>query len=79
MSWQQTVNTLGVIMWSIGNVKLALGEIMTMDFDLAAAVVGGLVGTAVMTVLMSMAPMMGMPRMDMPALLGSMFGALSCG
>lgn len=46
-----------------------------MDFDLVAAIVGGLVGTAVMTVLMTLAPMLGMPKMDMPALLGSMFGA----
>ncbi len=46
-----------------------------MDFDLAAAIAGGLIGTAVMTLLMTMAPMMGMPKMDMPALLGSMFGA----
>jgi hypothetical protein len=38
-------------------------------------VVRGLVGTAAMTVLMMMAPMMGMPKMDIPALLGSMFGA----
>lgn len=46
-----------------------------MDFDLVAAIAGGLVGTAAMTLLMTMAPMMGMPKMDMPALLGSMFGA----
>lgn len=46
-----------------------------MDFDLVAAVAGGLAGTAVMTVLMTLAPMMGMPKMNMPALLGSMFGA----
>ena len=46
-----------------------------MDFDLIAAIVGGLVGTAVMTVLMTMAPVMGLPKMDMPALLGSIFGA----
>ena len=46
-----------------------------MDFDLIAAIVGGLAGTATMTALMMMAPRMGMPKMDMPALLGSMFGA----
>ena len=46
-----------------------------MNFDLVAAIVGGFAGIAVMTVLMTMAPTMGMPKMDMPALLGSMFGA----
>lgn len=46
-----------------------------MDFDLVAAIGSGVIGTAVMTVLMTMAPLMGMPKMDMPALLGSMFGA----
>jgi hypothetical protein len=46
-----------------------------MDFDLVAAIGAGLAGTAVMTVLMTLAPMMGMPKMDMPAVLGSMFGA----
>lgn len=46
-----------------------------MDFNGVAAIVAGLAGTAVMTMLMTMAPQMGMPTMDMPALLGSMFGA----
>lgn len=46
-----------------------------MDLNVIAAVVAGLVGTAVMTILMIVAPQMGMPKMDMPALLGSMFGA----
>ncbi len=43
-----------------------------MDFNLVAAIVGGLVATTVMTGLMMMAPKMGMPKMDMPGLLGSM-------
>ncbi len=46
-----------------------------MEFNLVAAVVSGLVATAIMTGMMTMAPTMGMPKMDMPALLGSMFGA----
>lgn len=46
-----------------------------MDFNLVAAVIGGLIATAVMTAMMTMAPRMGMPRMDMPGLLGSVFGA----
>ncbi|MDR7416446.1 MAG: hypothetical protein QN193_05650 [Armatimonadota bacterium] len=33
----------------------------------------GLAGTAAMTVLMAMAPAMGMPRMNMMAVLGTMF------
>jgi uncharacterized membrane protein YagU involved in acid resistance len=39
----------------------------------SAVVISGLVGTAVLTVLMAMAPAMGMPRMDMMRMLGSMF------
>jgi hypothetical protein len=46
-----------------------------MDFNLVAAIVAGLVGTGMMTVLMGMAPQMGMPKMDIVGLLGSMFGA----
>jgi hypothetical protein len=42
-------------------------------FNLIAALIGGLIGTVVMTLLMMVAPMMGMPAMDIPALLGSMF------
>lgn len=43
--------------------------------DLIGAIVAGLAGTAVMTVLMTMAPMMGMPKMDIMGMLGSMFTA----
>jgi hypothetical protein len=46
-----------------------------MEFNFVAAVISGIVATAIMTGMMMMAPMMGIPRMDMPALLGSMFGA----
>ena len=46
-----------------------------MPLNIVAAVAAGLVGTAVMTLIMMVAPMMGMPKMDIPGLLGSMFGA----
>ncbi len=39
-----------------------------------AAIVAGLVGTLVMTMFMRMAPAMGMPKMDIVGMLGSMFG-----
>jgi len=45
------------------------------DFNFLAAIIAGLVGTAAMTMLMMMAPKMGMPKMDIPGMLGSMFGA----
>ncbi len=41
--------------------------------NLVGAIVAGLVGTAVMTVLMYMAPAMGLPKMDVMGMLGSMF------
>lgn len=43
-----------------------------MDFALGSALLAGLAGTAAMTVVLSMAPAMGI-RMDMPAMLGTMF------
>jgi len=43
-----------------------------MDFTLGSALLAGVAGTAAMTVVLSMAPAMGM-RMDMPAMLGTMF------
>lgn len=46
-----------------------------MELNLIIAIISGFIGTAVMTLMMMMAPKMGMPKMDMPALLGSMFGA----
>jgi uncharacterized membrane protein YagU involved in acid resistance len=42
--------------------------------DWTRAVVGGLVATAVMTVLMLMAPAMGLPPMNIGAMLGSVMG-----
>ena len=43
--------------------------------DIVGAIVAGLAGTAAMTVLMYVAPMMGMPKMDIVGMLGSMFTA----
>jgi uncharacterized membrane protein YagU involved in acid resistance len=43
--------------------------------DIAGAILAGLAGTAVMTVLMYVAPMMGMQKMDIVGMLGSMFTA----
>lgn len=39
------------------------------------AVIAGLVSTVVFTVILTMAPKMGMPKMDIVSLLGSMFSA----
>ncbi|MDQ7827574.1 MAG: hypothetical protein QN122_01250 [Armatimonadota bacterium] len=39
---------------------------------LGAAIIAGLVGTAAITPLLYMGPMMGMPRMDMVGMLGTM-------
>ncbi len=41
--------------------------------NILGAIVAGLVGTVVMTMVMVMAPKMGMPKMDIVGLLGSMF------
>ena len=41
--------------------------------NFVATIVAGLVGTAAMTILMMLAPMMGMPKMDIVGMLGSMF------
>ena len=43
--------------------------------NVLGAVIAGLVGTVVITGVMAMAPKMGMPKMDMVGMLGSMFGA----
>lgn len=42
--------------------------------NLKRALPAGLAGTAVMTILMLMGPMMGMPKMDIGAMLGSFLG-----
>ena len=39
-----------------------------------AVILAGIIATAVMSVVMKMAPRMGLPEMDIPKLLGSMFG-----
>ncbi|AEB11046.1 hypothetical protein [Marinithermus hydrothermalis] len=41
--------------------------------DLVGAIIAGLIGTAVMTILMYMAPAMGLPKMDVMGMLGTMF------
>lgn len=41
--------------------------------SILGAIVAGIVGTIVFTVVMNMAPQMGMPKMDIVGLLGSMF------
>jgi uncharacterized membrane protein YagU involved in acid resistance len=41
--------------------------------NVLGAIVAGLAGTAVMTMLMYAAPLMGMPKMDIAGMLGTMF------
>ncbi|MFW6069388.1 MAG: hypothetical protein ACOC9E_07375 [Chloroflexota bacterium] len=41
--------------------------------SILGAIVAGLIGTAVITIVMNMAPQMGMPKMDIVGMLGSMF------
>ncbi len=41
---------------------------------LTQAIIGGIVATAVMTIVMMIAPMMGMPKMSPPAMLSMMMG-----
>ncbi len=45
-----------------------------MRFSLGRAVLAGIVGTIAMTAVMLMAPMMGMPRMNIGKMLGSQMG-----
>lgn len=48
--------------------------------NIVAAIVAGVVGTAVLSVLLEMAPRMGMPEMPIPRLLGGMLpGGLAAG
>lgn len=42
--------------------------------NVIAAIISGLAGTIAMSLLMAVAPMMGMPKMDMAGMLGTMFG-----
>ena len=41
--------------------------------DFMAAIIAGIVGTLAMTILIVLAPMMGMPKMDIIGMLGTMF------
>src|SRR5260370_15283232 len=43
------------------------------NFNLSRAIAAGFVGTLLMTMIMMLAPAMGMPKMDIAAMLGSMF------
>src|SRR5713101_4753554 len=53
---------------------------MEMKPNLGRAILGGLVGTIVLTMLMYIAaPMMGIPKMDIAAMLGSMLGGWTMG
>ena len=49
---------------------------MFQHIDSKRAVVGGLTGTAAMTVLMLMAPLMGLPPMNIGKMLGSVMGGV---
>ncbi len=42
--------------------------------NIIAAIISGLAGTLAMSMLMAVAPALGMPKMDMVGMLGSMFG-----
>ena len=50
---------------------------MSGNFNLKKAVAAGLAGTAAMTALMLMAPMMGMPPMNIGEMLGSMMDGIT--
>ena len=50
---------------------------MSEKLNIKKAIVAGLAGTAVMTALMLMAPMMGMPPMNIGKMLGSMMGGIT--
>jgi len=50
---------------------------MSEKLNIKRAIVAGLAGTAVMTALMLMAPMMGMPPMNIGKMLGSMMGGIT--
>jgi len=45
-----------------------------MEGNFGRAMVAGFVATLVMSIIQAMAPMMGLPRMDIAAMVGSMFG-----
>lgn len=43
------------------------------NFNLSRAIAAGFIGTLLMTIIMILAPAMGIPKMDIAAMLGSMF------
>ncbi len=43
------------------------------NFSISRAIAAGFIGTLLMTMIMMLAPAMGMPKMDIAAMLGSMF------
>lgn len=45
-----------------------------MNIKIQKSILAGIIGTAVMTVVMMVAPMMGMPKMSPPAMLAGMLG-----
>jgi len=45
-----------------------------MNTTLSKPILGGIIGTAIMTLLMFVAPMMGMPKMSPPEMLAGMMG-----
>ena len=45
-----------------------------MTTKIKQALIGGIIGTAIMTAVMMIAPMMGMPKMSPPAMLSMMMG-----
>ena len=45
-----------------------------MNSKISKSVVGGIIGTAIMTLIMYVAPMMGMPKMSPPEMLAGMMG-----
>lgn len=49
-------------------------KINTMTIKIQQSIIGGIVATAIMTMIMWIAPMMGMPKMDIPGMLSGMMG-----
>ncbi|VAW29993.1 hypothetical protein MNBD_CHLOROFLEXI01-3911 [hydrothermal vent metagenome] len=47
--------------------------------NILGAIIAGIVGTIIMTMVMVMTPKMGMPKMDIVGMLGSMMGMMHAG
>ena len=45
-----------------------------MNIKISKSILGGIIGTAIMSMVMFIAPMMGMPKMSPPAMLAGMMG-----